>query len=131
MGATGSPSTARMLARGLGRRCPRCGQGRLFTRWVRMVERCPRCRYRFEREEGFFLGAFVVNFGVTEGLLLVVALVPFIALRAAGRAPDTATFVAVALAVAVVAPAAFYPFSRTLWAAIDLAMHRPPEDAAG
>jgi len=117
-----------MLARGLARRCPRCGQGGLFTRWFRMVECCPRCGYRFEREEGFFLGALVVNFGVTEGLLLVVAIVPFIALHAAGRSPDTATFVAAALAAAVVGPIAFYPFSRTTWAAIDLVMHGSPED---
>ena len=34
-----------------------------------MAERCPRCGMRFEREEGFFLGAYVVNFAVTEGLL--------------------------------------------------------------
>jgi hypothetical protein len=89
-----------------------------------MVECCPRCGYRFEREEGFFLGALVV----TEGRLLVVAIVPFIALHAAGRSPDTATFAAAALAAAVVGPIAFYPFSRTTWAAIDLVMHGSPED---
>lgn len=112
-----------MVLRGLARRCARCGQGRLFSGWYRMVDRCPRCGYRFEREEGFFLGALVVNLAVTEGLLLVVSLVPFIALHAAGRAPDTATFLVVGLVAAVVGPLAFYPFSKTVWAAIDLAAH--------
>lgn len=93
-----------------------------------MVERCPRCGYLFEREEGFFLGAFTINLVVTEGLLLVVSIIPFIALNAADRAPDTATFVFAALAAAVIAPFAFYPFSRTVWAAIDLMMHPSPVD---
>ncbi len=120
---------ARLLARGLAKRCARCGQGRLFRRWFTMVERCPRCHYRFEREEGFFLGAFVVNLAVTEGLLLVVSIIPLIALNAAGRAPDPAPFAAVAVAAAVTAPLVFYPFSRTIWAAVDLMMHPSPPDA--
>lgn len=89
-----------------------------------MVARCPRCRYRFEREKGFFLGAFVINLAVTEGLLLAAAIVPFIALSAADRAPSTAAFVVVAVIAAIVAPIAFYPFSKTTWAAVDLMMHR-------
>lgn len=91
-----------------------------------MAARCPRCGYVFEREEGFFLGALVVNLAITEGLLLVLSIIPFIALNAAGRAPDAATFAAVAVVAAVVAPLAFYPFSRTVWAAVDLMMHRSP-----
>src|SRR5205085_1266842 len=66
------PSFGRMLWRGLRRRCPRCGAGKLFTRWFRMVERCPGCGYRFQREEGFQLGGYLINFGVTEGLVCLV-----------------------------------------------------------
>jgi uncharacterized protein (DUF983 family) len=109
-----------MIVRGLTRRCPLCGSGGLFTGWFRMRERCPRCRYRFEREEGFFLGAYVVNLGVTEGLLLLVGVVPCIALLAANPDASLLPFVLTGLAAAVLAPIAFYPFSRTLWSAIDL-----------
>lgn len=106
--------------RALAKRCPLCGSGGLFTSWFRMRERCPGCGYRFEREEGFFLGAYVVNLGITEGLLLVLGIVPCIAFLAANPDASVLPFLASGLAAAVVAPLAFYPFSRTLWSAIDL-----------
>lgn len=117
-----------MLVRGLGRHCPRCGAGHVFASWFRMVERCPGCRLRFERENDFFLGAYVVNLCVTEGLLLL-GLFGYI-LAVVGH-PDlpVAPVVVVAVALAVAGPLAFFPFARTIWAAIDLAMRpNPPED---
>ena len=121
------PPPARMVLRGLVKRCPLCGSGGLFTSWFRMRERCPGCGYRFEREEGFFLGAYVVNLGVTEGLLLVLGIVPAIVLLAANPDTNLLPLVLVGLAAAVVAPLVFYPFSRTLWCAIDLLL-RPVDD---
>ncbi len=110
-----------MLRRGAAKRCARCGGGRLFRGWFRMVPRCPSCGYRFEREPGFFAGAYFVNFPVTEAALALVAVAYLV-----GKAVDADTSPAVALVaalvVAVVVPVAFYPFSRTIWAAIDLAM---------
>lgn len=124
-----SPGVGRMLARALVRHCPRCGSGRLFSRWFRMVERCPRCRFRFARraEEGAFLGAYVLNLAVTEGALAAV-LFGFIAVRATADTggPLWPVFALGGL-VAAVLPVAFYPFSRTLWVAIDLAA-RPVRD---
>ena len=35
------PGWTVLTLRGLRRRCPRCGAGRLFARWFRMAERCP------------------------------------------------------------------------------------------
>ncbi|HVE46531.1 MAG TPA: DUF983 domain-containing protein [Acidimicrobiales bacterium] len=117
------PSLGRMLGRAMLRRCPRCGSGRLFTRWFQMAERCPRCRFRFERraEEGSFLGAYVLNLAVTEGALAAV-LFGYIIVRANSDSGGRLWPVLVLGGlVAVVLPLAFYPFSRTLWAAIDLA----------
>jgi uncharacterized protein (DUF983 family) len=31
------------VRRGLARRCPHCGEGRLFERYLRVVDRCPSC----------------------------------------------------------------------------------------
>ena len=109
-----------MLGRALRKRCPLCGGGRLFTRWFRMAERCPGCGYRFEREEGFFLGAYVVNLGITEGLLLILGIVPCIAFLAANPDASLLPIVVSGLAAAILAPLVFYPFSRTLWSAIAL-----------
>ena len=113
------PGPVRMLTRGLFRRCPRCGGGKLFTSWLKMKPNCPRCGMRFEREEGFFLGAFTVNFGV---MLLSLAL--FIAVGIAVTLPDPppGKLALGGMVVGLVVPIAFYPMSRTFWSAIDLIM---------
>lgn len=122
-----APSAARMLARGLVKHCPLCGSGHLFTGWFRMRERCPGCGHRFEREEGWFFGAYVVNLGIAEGLLLLLGIVPCIVLLAADPDASLVPFFVGGAIAAVGAPLVFYPFSRTMWAAIDLLMR--PVDA--
>jgi uncharacterized protein (DUF983 family) len=113
-----------MLRRGLAKRCPLCGSGGLFAGWFRMRERCPGCGYLFEREEGFFLGAYVVNLAVTEGLLLLFAIIPCIILFANDPDVSVVPVVLAGLAAAVIGPLVFYPFSKTVWTAIDL-IQRP------
>ena len=115
-----------MLRRGLTKRCPVCGSGHLFDGWFRMKERCPRCDYKFEREEGFFLGAYTVNLAISEGLLLLLAIFPLIFLLGTNRDVSIWPIVVIGLVAAIVAPLVFYPFSRTIWSAIDLVL-RPPD----
>jgi uncharacterized protein (DUF983 family) len=116
-------STGTLLRRGLRLRCPVCGQGRIFTRWVRMAERCPRCQFRFCREPGEWLGSWFLNICVAQ-LLLVVVLVAGVAIGY--PRPSVVGLGVAALVVTVGFPILFFPFSRTLWVAIDLAM-RPLE----
>lgn len=110
-----------MLRRGLIRRCPRCGGGKLFRTWWSMKDRCPRCGMRFVREEGYFTGVYLVNFGVVLAVLFVLCMGVAVWL---GSHPDASVvpFLVVGTAIAVVVPIAFYPFARTIWAALDLAM---------
>src|SRR5919199_5882023 len=84
----------RLLWRGLTKRCAVCGSGGLYDGWFRMKERCPRCGYRFEREEGFFLGAYVVNLAVAEGLMALLCIGPLIYLSA--TRPDVSVWPVVA-----------------------------------
>ncbi len=110
-----------MLLRGATRRCPRCGAGHLFRRWLKMVDTCPRCSYRFEREEGFFLGALVMNVIITQA-----AIVAVIAIGFALTLPD-APVTALAIGGGVLAgitPVISYPFTKTLWTAVDLIMRK-------
>ena len=109
-----------MIGRGLIRHCALCGSGGLFEGWFRMRQRCPGCGYLFEREEGFFLGAYVINLGITEGLLLIAGVIPCIVFLAKNPGASVIPFLLAGLATSVVAPVVFYPFSRTLWSAIDL-----------
>ena len=86
-----------------------------------MVDRCPGCDYRFEREEGFFLGAIVVSVIITE--LVIVAV---IAIGFALTLPD-APVGALAIgggALAGLTPLLVYPFTKTIWTAIDLIRRR-------
>jgi uncharacterized protein (DUF983 family) len=121
-----------MLGRGLTKRCPACGGGHLFTGWFKMKDCCPRCGYRFEREEGFFLGAVVVNLAVAEGLMAILCIVPVIYLSATRPEAPIWPVIVGGLFAAVVAPIFFYPFSRTIWVAFELmlrpASSREPSD---
>jgi len=81
-----------------------------------MVDVCPRCGLRFEREEGYWTGALAMNFVLTGSVFAVV----FVALVAA-TAPDipVAPLLAVLVPVTVLGPLLGYPISKTLWVAID------------
>jgi uncharacterized protein (DUF983 family) len=114
---------SRLLWRGVTKRCPLCGGGDLFERWFTMRDRCPRCAFPLERIEGHWLGALGMNTMVS-----FVALFVTIVVGVAVTYPDIPTLplMGLAVGVAVVVPLLFFPFSKTLWSAVDLAM-RPLE----
>jgi uncharacterized protein (DUF983 family) len=113
-----TPSRALMLWRGLRRRCPRCGEGKLFHRWFAMAPDCPNCNLHFEREPGYWVGAVAINTAVV-GILFVIVLVAY----SAATVPDIPWVTLLILEVPLMAlgPIAFYPFSKTLWVAVDRA----------
>lgn len=114
-------STTRMLLRAFAKRCPRCGGGHLFTRWMRMTDRCGRCGYRFDRnDEGFFLGAYMVNLLLTEMVIFAFFIWFIIRENNDPDAPILAVF-CVALGTVAILPVLLYPLSRTVWAALHLA----------
>lgn len=121
MPETYEPSPARMLARGLLRRCPRCGSGELFRRWFSMVDECPRCELRFASEDGYWTGAMMINLAVTEAVFLAV----FVGVMVATW-PDVpwTPLLIVVIGAGIVVPVVFYPFSKTSWVALDLAFRR-------
>jgi len=58
--------------------CPRCGMGRIFRGsllrgFPRMHERCPVCDLKFEREEGYFLGAMYISYGIGVAMICAFA----------------------------------------------------------
>jgi uncharacterized protein (DUF983 family) len=120
--ATTDVGRIRMLGRGATRRCARCGGGDLFKRWFTMVPDCPRCGLHFEREQGYFTGAIAVNTIVIGGLFAVIFVGTLIA-----TAPDIpiVPLLAVILPLMAIGPLVFYPFSKTIWVAIDMAFLQP------
>lgn len=115
-----------MVGRAVLLRCPRCASRRTFLRgWFGRHDRCRTCGIRWRREEGTELGALALNTVLTFGALAVAMAVGFIA-----TSPDIAVVpMVVGLgAVAIVMPIAIYPFTYTIWLAVDLRVH-PPEPA--
>jgi uncharacterized protein (DUF983 family) len=110
------PGAVTVMLRGARRRCPRCGERGLFTSWFRIRPRCPRCSLRLEREEGGFLGAMVLNY-LAIAVVWVTVLVVWLAIDL----PDVhvAQLTLVSIALALLLPLAFWPFSKTIWAAVD------------
>ena len=118
-----------LLGRALRLRCPNCGHGDLFAAWGRLRKRCPECGLWLERGEGdYYLGAYVVALIVVEtffaiGFVLVLVMTwpdpPWAAIQWVG---------ALVLAVSAIV---CYPFSKTIWLAIDL-IFRPitPDDVS-
>jgi uncharacterized protein (DUF983 family) len=119
------PSAARALLRGLAKRCPRCGERDLFVHWMRIRDRCPRCRLRLEREEGGFLGAMTINYSATT-LTWVAFLVIWLLVDLPGVRVVPLTVASVVLVGLF--PFAFYPVSKTLWAALDYMVFRSSPD---
>ena len=114
----------RLLLRGFTRRCPVCAQRGIFEGWFTLSERCSRCHLKFERIDGHSSGALGVN-----------TVVSIIVVFAAGIAGFVLTFpelplaplVTSAVLVATIFPILFYPFSKTVWTAIDLRL-RPLDE---
>ncbi|MCI4354612.1 MAG: DUF983 domain-containing protein [Thermoplasmata archaeon] len=114
-----APSRTRILWWGATRRCPRCGRGRLFRRWLTIVPDCPRCALHFEREPGYWIGAMAINITMTSGIFLV-GLV--IALVLTVPHVPVAPLLAIFVPLALVLPVACFPFSKTIWLAVDRAI---------
>ena len=113
-----TPSWWKLVGRALLAHCPICGQRKIFTR-LKMAERCPRCGFVFERQEGHFIGAVGINTVVTAVAItgsLIVGLVL--------SSPDLAVvpILVVTLSIAIFLPIVFHPASRMLWTAIHLMM---------
>ena len=109
------------MLRGVLKKCGRCGAGHLFDGWFDQKERCPGCGLKFEREPGFFVGAYLINFAIVIIMLFVLCM-GFVAMKAIDADASVAPIVIAGLVIAVGAPVAFYPFSRTIWSAFDVGM---------
>jgi uncharacterized protein (DUF983 family) len=115
-----------MLGRGARRRCPWCaGRGAWFTGWFRKEPHCRTCGLRWDRrQDGFELGALIIATMITGGAVMAWIIVGIVMTY-----PNIAVvpLVSGGMGVAFVVPLATYPFTHTVWSAVDLAVH-PPED---
>ena len=98
--------------------CPRCGSGGVFRRFFVMNETCRRCGLRFDRGDGYWLGAMVLNMAVGMGAVLGAFL---LTLLATSPDPNWDVAIAVSVGVGLIVPLLFFPFSRVMWMAAERA----------
>ena len=112
--AFGAPRVRRIAGRALRLRCPRCGRSPLYAGWFRMHERCAACGLRYEREQGYFVGAIYVNYAVTvfvaAGTVLVLDWTIGLTLTAQ---------LAIGIALGALVPLLFFRYARSLWLSLD------------
>lgn len=90
-----------------------------------MAARCPRCNHVYEREDGYWVTAIIVNTAVTEVLFAALFVGTIFA-----TLPEIqwGPLLVVGAFTNVAFPIFFYPLSKTLWVAIDLHFHPPSKD---
>ena len=115
-----------VFRRALALRCPRCGVTRLFPHrglrgWFVMTPSCPLCGLRFERAQGYWIGAIYLSYAVT----VVIALIGALALwRVADMSPARQLWVW--LPFVVLFPLWFFRYSRSLWLAFERLLNPEP-----
>ncbi len=108
----------RLFARAFALRCPNCGGGNLLNHWLSVADDCPRCGISLVR--GNRVGAYIINIGVAEAITTGVIITLLVR---DWPTPPWELLGWLAPLLAIVSPLAFYPFSRLLFAAADLAIH--------
>jgi uncharacterized protein (DUF983 family) len=103
----------RILRAGVSLKCPRCRGGGLFDGWFHMFTECSRCGLKFEREQGFFVGAIYVNYAVT----VLIALPGFFLLDYYAEVSLRQQLILWG-AFATVFPILFFRHSRSLWLSV-------------
>jgi uncharacterized protein (DUF983 family) len=114
--------------RALRLRCPACGGGPVFVTWHRMCPSCPNCGLRFDREPegGYWVGSNTINLFTSEAVFAVY-FVSFIWLT--WPTPPWDAVLWAGMALMVLFPIFFFPWSKTLFVAVDLVFRPPaPED---
>ena len=99
--------------------CPRCREGRIFQKplfrgWLTVNEHCAVCGLKFEREQGYFVGAMYVSYALS--ILPALSLI-LLFWRIVGLASASSLFAAAAAYL----PSAPYMtrLSRVIWIHID------------
>jgi len=120
------PRVLLLFSRALRLRCPNCGGGPLFHSWFKPRKHCPACGLPLERgEEGYQVGSYMFNIIAAELIFAVLFL--GIVLATWPNPPWTELQIG-GIALMIIAPFIFFPFSKTLFLAFDLVFRPPTKD---
>ncbi len=98
-------------------RCPRCFSGSTFRSGITMYEQCPHCGLRFEREQGYFIGAMYIAYAIAVPLLVILTLLVWMVTKGTlGK-----TVITGGILLAPFTPLIFR-YSRVIWLHMDYRM---------
>jgi uncharacterized protein (DUF983 family) len=98
-------------------RCPHCGQGRLFRGIFRMFPRCPECGLSYFPEQGYYLGAMIVNYAATTAVVVTIFLLSLLFPDFTTLSTNSKVFLWMVFAVAV--SLLFVRHAYSFWLGID------------
>jgi uncharacterized protein (DUF983 family) len=98
-------------------RCPNCGRGHLFRGVFRMLPACPECGLSYFPEQGYYVGAMIINYVITTAIVVAIFLLSLLL-------PDFTTFstnskILIWMACAIVLSLLFVRHSYSFWLGID------------
>lgn len=94
-------------------RCPRCREGHVFYRFLRMGEDCPHCGIHFEREQGYWMMSVFVGYVIYFAILGPISLLLYFL-----ETPLLTILLVMGLLIALLAIPIFI-YSRVIWLHID------------
>ena len=109
---------ATAIGRGWRKRCPHCGEGRLFSGFAHHIERCPNCGLVYERNAGDTWAFTIIGDRLPVGALVVII---YFGIFRAHRIAGLATFAAVTVLFILTSPnrwgvgIALHYLSRVFW----------------
>ncbi|HEX2239607.1 MAG TPA: hypothetical protein VHJ82_00470 [Actinomycetota bacterium] len=112
----------RGLFRALVGRCPLCGSKGIWRSFGQTVDRCPRCNYLYDREEGYWVGGLIVNIAFAMALFFLLFVGGMLVTWP--EVPWT-TLLIVNLVALGLGPVLFYPLSKTIWVWLDVTFLHP------
>lgn len=108
------PSIINTLLRCLTLRCPACGQSPIVQMPFKIKDHCSSCGAQFKREEGFFVGAILVNVVTTELTILAIYLISLPVISSHDQ-----LVLMILFTVALLFPILFYHHSWSIWLGFD------------
>ena len=119
----GVPASApTLLGRALLLHCPNCGGRGLFSSWLKMKPACPTCGLELNRgESGYNVGSYMLNIIAAE---LIFAAIFITTIIVTWPNPPWQFLQYGGAILMVLAPIVLYPFTKTVFLAIDLAVRK-------
>ena len=94
-------------------RCPRCLDGAVFESLWQMYPLCPSCQLKYEREQGYFVGAMYVSYGMALALYA-----PLVVVLVLGGISANQFILTIGVTLTFLVPLLFR-YSRVLWMHLD------------